>query len=262
MYSDRFFYIDFSWENYAHNPKEGLISLLKLARLTYAHKVQVFHNVQQLREFSSHLGDLHENFTESFSNIIESILENSTGTEIKGQAFDVIHGENSATFTELDNKVIRSLHDKAYTAILTHSDFGNDREVLIVTLNHLYVVKLRPKRDTESIVTFFAFTDTNRQFHLSPKHGENGKGNHKSASKLLCSASEAQTLLYGAIPDFNRFEHKLFNYDIEKGRYIEFYFEGISPNPKWHGFHLDDSPSSIARIPNIVQKYFSEKYNL
>ena len=105
-----------------------------------------------------------------------------------------------------------------------------------------------------------------RIFNLNPKHGENGKSAHTfnkgdEVSLLECSKANAQTLLESAIGDVRIDSKRLFNYDLDKAKYIVFYFEGESPQNQYHGFHLT-SEIAKQKIPNNILKRLKEKYQL
>ena len=95
-----------------------------------------------------------------------------------------------------------------------------------------------------------------RNFNKSDKHGENGKGNWKNESVLLCSENEASKLLKSAIPDF-RVKNRLFNYDRKLKTYIEFYYEGKNPSNQWHGFHLKKEEWEN-RVPISIRKFYKK----
>lgn len=93
-----------------------------------------------------------------------------------------------------------------------------------------------------------------RVFHLSPKHGENGKGAHPEnkgdeVSLLLCSEDEARKLLMEAIGE-NEECKTIHYYDSENHRFIEFRCEGGSV---YHGFHIKDELVGT-RVPAVVKK--------
>lgn len=74
-----------------------------------------------------------------------------------------------------------------------------------------------------------------RVFNLNPKHGENGKGEHRGASPLLCCRDKAEQMLHKAIGiDFK----SLYYFDTEHDKHIEFMHENTRNN-SYHGFHVD-----------------------
>jgi len=78
---------------------------------------------------------------------------------------------------------------------------------------------------------------------------------------LECSKANAQTLLESAIGDVRIDSKRLFNYDVDKAKYIVFYFDGESPQNQYHGFHLT-SEIAKQKIPNNILKRLKEKYQL
>lgn len=91
-----------------------------------------------------------------------------------------------------------------------------------------------------------------RKFHLSPKHGENGKGAHPEhkgdrVSVLLCSKEIAEKLLNLAI-GIDVEGRTLYFYDVDNQKYIEFKQEA---DHVYHGFHLSDA-DAVRRIPQEV----------
>jgi len=80
-----------------------------------------------------------------------------------------------------------------------------------------------------------------RKFHVVPKHGENGRGNWKSASPLMCSKQKAQNLLNTAI---GKNTEKLFNFDDDNAMFIVFWNEN-EPKNLYHGFHLSKNSNEI-----------------
>ena len=95
----------------------------------------------------------------------------------------------------------------------------------------------------------------NRKFHIIEKHGENGRGHWPNASPLLCDRNHAQTLLCKAIHYPHR-QNSAWQWDEDFAHYIKFYYEGDSPNPLWHGFHI--APDSN-EIPERIKRYFCKR---
>ena len=95
----------------------------------------------------------------------------------------------------------------------------------------------------------------NRKFHIIEKHGENGRGHWPNASPLLCDRNHAQTLLCKAIHYPHR-QNSAWQWDQDFAHYIKFYYEGDSPNPLWHGFHI--APDSN-EIPERIKRYFGKR---
>lgn len=89
-----------------------------------------------------------------------------------------------------------------------------------------------------------------RIYNYNPKHGENGVGNRKDESPLLCSRQEAETLLPNAVG--TSVDAALFYYDKKHGHYIEFKNENTAIN-SYHAFHIADN-IVCHRVPKEVIK--------
>lgn len=94
-----------------------------------------------------------------------------------------------------------------------------------------------------------------RRFHLSPKHGENGKGAHpdnkgEKVSVLMCSRDEAEDMLLKAMGTEPR---TLFFFDAVHQQYIEFKRES---DHVYHGFHLDATDEK--RVPEHIKLMISK----
>ena len=110
------------------------------------------------------------------------------------------------------------------------------------------VIQIDILKNTEELKTWFAKNRIPpRKFHIISKHGENGKGNWKSASPLMCSEQEAQVLLNTSIGEST---DRLFNYDIDKKMFIVFWSEN-EPKNQYHGYHL---PETTLEVPSKIKK--------
>jgi hypothetical protein len=91
-----------------------------------------------------------------------------------------------------------------------------------------------------------------RTMNKNNKHGENGKGAHKTnkgdtVSFLYSSVEEAQNLLNTAQKS-QVHASRLYNFDTKNQKFIVFYYEGDTPQNQYHAFHLDnenDVPKDI-----------------
>ena len=64
-------------------------------------------------------------------------------------------------------------------------------------------------------------------------------------------------MLESAIPDFRLKDERLLNFDEENNTYIEFFYEGNTPQKQWHGFHVKEEMWDM-RIPETVRKYYGK----
>lgn len=99
-----------------------------------------------------------------------------------------------------------------------------------------------------------------RIYHASPKHGENGKGGWKGASKLLCSHIKANEMLLKAV-GINGLD-ELYYYDDEHKTHIIFRYEGNIGENKFHAYHLSSKEirdKTVAKILEKALKFYTEE---
>jgi hypothetical protein len=108
--------------------------------------------------------------------------------------------------------------------------------------------------DVSELTSLFTWFSRNRvpkrNYHPSPKHGENGRGEQKGESKLLCTHNQAKELLNTSIGIQGYDE--LYNYDETVGKYIIFRYEGDNPLNQFHAYHIDN----INDVPDEIKKRF------
>lgn len=90
-----------------------------------------------------------------------------------------------------------------------------------------------------------------RIYNESSKHGENGRGEWRNASKLLCSHTEAKEMLAKAI-GLNGID-ELYYYDAKNGAYIIFRYEGDTGENKFHAYHLSERDNIDKSIKERLQ---------
>lgn len=95
-----------------------------------------------------------------------------------------------------------------------------------------------------------------RTYHASPKHGENGKGEHHGASKLLCSHADANIMLSKAI-GMNGIR-ELYYYDENHKAYIVFRYEGNIGTNQFHAYHLSEKDQVGQDIKRILECVLSK----
>lgn len=94
-----------------------------------------------------------------------------------------------------------------------------------------------------------------RVYHLSSKHGENGKGAHKEHKRddvavLYCSKEHAEALLHTALGENNDIG-SLYAWDEDCHRYMEFKRES-KDSMVFHSYHLEDNDRKIPGIKKIL----------
>ena len=254
MYSDFHFYIDLNWEDAIGKSVDiYLKELYRLVELAYQHKSKVFYSEKHIQEFVNQMEELDVNFSVSNGNKLSIILEHAIVKNSESYAFELHFAKENTTIHYIDNVLsFVDNHDKI--AILTHS---NKTEAFLLVRSELdySIIECRMISSSEKIIQWIA-TAKPRFFHLSPKHGENGKGNQPNASPLLCSKDEAQRMLNDAIPCFSEKEKNLYYFDIDHNTFIVFFYEGENMQNQWHGFHIVKDRWN--EIPNYIQKYFNK----
>jgi hypothetical protein len=91
-----------------------------------------------------------------------------------------------------------------------------------------------------------------RIYHANPKHGENGKGEHHGASKLLCSHADANMMLSKAI-GINGID-ELYYYDENHKTCIIFRYEGNIGTNQFHAYHLPEKHQIEKDIKRILER--------
>ncbi len=100
-------------------------------------------------------------------------------------------------------------------------------------------------------------------FHLNPKHGENGKGNQKGESVLYCNEEEASKMLQEAIMKNVNNLYPALNYDQNHKKFIVFKHEGDTKENLYHAFHLDTELGlKEQKFPDDLIQKLKEKFNL
>ncbi len=256
MYQDLHFYIDLDWVKHI-SEDNYLKKIYSLIDFVHKHKAKIFYSHTQLIEFTKNCNDLDENFSTSIGNQLDVIINTVGATPIKKQdyIFEVCFADKNTSLNHVNDFILSSVipHSKQAILLSTH----NKSPLLMVTPNgDFHKIELSYLEKVEDIQHWIVENSTKRNFNLSPKHGENGKGNWKGESVLLCNEKEANELLKSAIPDFFIHDNRLFNWDENCNTYIEFFYEGENPQNQWHGFHLDLKDWN--RVPTSIRKFFNK----
>lgn len=96
-----------------------------------------------------------------------------------------------------------------------------------------------------------------RIYHLSPKHGENGRGAHNKnktddVAVLYCSREHAEALLHTAMGEDND-TGPLYAWDEDFHRYMEFKRES-KDSMVFHSYHLEDDDRKILGIKKLLDR--------
>ena len=159
------------------------------------------------------------------------------------------------TLCEITKRVSESTHPNTYL-LLNHQALKSTENPIKITCNcsekSISVCDLNLKK-------LAAWFEQNRIpqrfFNLNPKHGEEGKGAHRSnkgskVSILMTNKEEATKLLQRALGEDPK---TLFFFDSKQKMYIEFKQEH---DQTYHGFHLDKEEQD--RVPKSILKKIEE----
>lgn len=255
MYSDFHFYIDLNWEDSIDKTVDVYLKeLYQLVELAYQHKATVYYSEKQLQDFAKQMNDLDSNFSSSYGNQLDIIIENALKATQNSYIFEVCFAQENTSIHKVDNILSSvNLHDK-----ISIISFSNSLECFLSVKSDTDFCKIECKNlNNKNDIVVWISTQRIRTFNLNPKHGENGQGNQLNASPLLCSKREAQMLLKTAIPCFLDREKNMYNFDEEKNTYIIFFYEGDNAQNQWHGFHVN-TKDWAKEIPNYIRKYFGK----
>jgi len=257
MYSDFHFYIDLNWEDAVDiSPDVYFDKIQQLVELVYQHKANVYFSEKHLEKFIRELEDLDMNFSSSDGNKLSVILENAKALKSEFFAFVINFAERNTTISHMDN-ILSFIEEPDKVAILSLS-ITTESFLLVKSNSDYYKIECKVIKSPLEIVRWIA-SIVPRVFNLSPKHGENGRGNQPHASPLLCSKEDAQKMLNEAVPCFLEKEKRLYYFDSKHNKYIIFYFEGDNPQKQWHAFHLNEGIGK--NLPDFICKFWEKWAN-
>jgi hypothetical protein len=255
MYSGFHFYIDLNWEDAIDKTFDIFLQeMYQLVECAYQHKATVYYSEKQLCDLISILDNLDNNFSTSYWNQLDVIIENAIKTTQDSYAFEICFAQGNTSIRHIDTILSSvNLHDKI--AIIS---FSNRLECFLSIKSDTDFCKIECKNlSNKNDIVVWISTQHIRTFNLNPKHGENGQGNRPNASVLLCSQQQAQLLLESAAPCFLETDKRLYNFDNNYNTFVIFYFEGSNPQNQWHGFHVNTHEWD-KEIPHYMRKYFGK----
>jgi hypothetical protein len=257
MYQDLRLYVDFNWEK--HIDSDNYFSdIYKIVELAYQHHATVFYSQQQLKEFTDNFKELDENFSQSDSNKLDVILRKAIKKNENSYLFEICFSNENTSLNPVKDTSITVINAYSSNALISITDNCQPKTLLsIKSATNFEKVEFSIINTIDNLLQWIKDNSVERKFNISPKHGENGKGNWQDQSVLLCNKDEAQQLLNTAIPDFSEKEKRLFNFDINYQTFIEFFYEGDNPQNQWHGFHIEKEEWE-KRIPSSIKEYFKK----
>lgn len=256
MYGDFNFFIDFNWQDWVDKGKLYFDQLNEIVKLVRQHQCNLYYCKEQLLDFITHCTDLDNGFITSTGNIIELLIKGANSLKAEDTYFFKLQFNKEGSYIEpISDTYLKALFNCENLGLLSISSDEGLKHYLKVNSNKEFEkFSLNCFNRVDAIIEWLVSCGEKRTFNLSPKHGENGRGNWIGESSLLCSFAEAQDLLNKSIGDFSCLK-RLFFFDKSYDTYIEFFFEGNNPQKLWHGFHLQKSDWDT-RVPASIRKHF------
>jgi hypothetical protein len=257
MYENLHCYVDLDWEDYIDDPDNYLSKINKIVQLAYQHRLTVFYSKEKVKIFTENCNDLDIDFVCSTGNRLYTILEKSIPKSNISYPFKICFSQQETSLLYIDNLTLSIIDNNLDNALISISTNCHQPPILLVKSNiDFQIMNFDIINDATNIIKWIQNKSDTRTFNLSPKHGENGRGNWKGESVLRCSKNDAQQFLNTAIADFSEKEKRLFNFDHNHKTFIEFFYEGDNPQKQWHGFHVEDD--QLNRIPLSIRRYFGK----
>lgn len=250
MYQDLHFYILLDPGEYAVNGRSYLEELDVLVKYARAHHARLFYFKEPVDYIKQHDPDFDKDHITSNANMLDVLLNDAVPVKNRPHLFNIHYHGNGSYLQPVEPSGIGA-HDRISILHKTRHPYT---EYVLQLLQHTHPTLIHLNFHSTHldlmgwIVGFFP-----RNFNLSDKHGENGKGNWPHESVLLCSASDAQSLLNTAVPS-TRFKERLYNFDTIRQKFIELYYEGDNPQQQWHGFHVAEK--DLKRVPDDIRRHF------
>ena len=128
--------------------------------------------------------------------------------------------------------------------------------------NKLILVDERKLVETYSIIGFdneealMEFLGREREYHWSPKHGENGRGHWSGESPLLCNKFHPSELIKKAL-QYPPEGKVAWIWDETELHYLKFYYEGNNPQNLWHAHHIIGQEQRLnEKVPHKIKNFF------
>ncbi|OAI09371.1 hypothetical protein A1353_03430 [Methylomonas methanica] len=252
MYRDLKVYLDLK-EILFDESSQRLKTLHKIKEIAEQHQTELFYDRKIVEEFSE-LTEGDEDYITGIRSCLDLLLMNCTPVQSSSFVFKVCFSSENTSLSYLPNQLIAAMRADGKNTLLslTYQDIG--KVLLASSHTEFQIVAFEVVSGLSRMLEWIISQGPKRVFNVSQKHGENGKSNWPNESPLLCSGEEAQELLNNAIADFNEKQRRLFNYDRNRNAFIEFFYEGDTPQQQWHGFHV--TSQDVSRVPLSICKHF------
>lgn len=171
--------------------------------------------------------------------LFSKVVENDTFCEVCERKYQSIISKNNSTFAIINNGAIERIPQ---VAEMTRASEHVDITVLVGNIESIESWLQNNRRPS-------------RIYNWNPKHGEYGKGAHKShnddaVALLYCSREHAAELLkqaIGADPDIG----PLYSWDEEIQKYMEFKRDS-DYSLSFHSYHLEENDRKISIIKKLL----------
>lgn len=259
MYQHLHVYIDLCWEAFVDDLDSYLKKLHNIVQFVHVHNASLYYSENLLNRFVGQCEGLDDDFISSKANVLDLILAGAIKIREDVSVFEVEFAFTETYLKYRDDIVMFSEGLKNKKAFISLKKPVEKISLLSVKSNGEFEkIEIDVLTSVDDINNWISQNGEQRNFNLSPKHGENGRGNWKGESVLYVSQADAQILLDGAIGDFTK-KNRLFNYDATNNLFIEFFYEGPNPQTQWHGFHITEGEVRN-RVPEILYRYYKAKY--
>jgi hypothetical protein len=250
MYQDYHFYVDLDWERYV-NDADYLKKVQQSISIAYQYRAAVFYCLDQIKEFQ----DIDSNFVQSTGNKLQVILEKAKAKTSGEYFFEINFAHSQTSLLPKQSSIITAINPHPQLALVSPQN-TKDKEILLHVKSNTEFQRFEfDILENPEMIRTWLNSKSHRVFNVSSKHGENGVGNWKGESVLLCNKTKAQQLLDSALPDFNQKSNRLFNFDVDTDTYIEFFSENALD--QWHGFHITPNQWE-QRVPKSIRRYFKK----
>lgn len=262
MYKDLSIFIDLDWEQFVDAHNEYCNTLNKFVQFAELHRITVYYSLAQIHEISA----LDVEYITSPANCLSLIFSNAlqASTDKCSYLFKVCFSGINTCLLSVENHIPASIREPSKSLIVSILSDSGTQAYLSVESNERYDrICVEYCNSIDQMHRWILDKSPKRKFNYQ-KHGSvAGTSPHKinkgkPVSPLLCDNREAQVLLDTAIPDIGWNPDRLFNFDTDRGNFIEFFYEGDNPNKQWHGFHIDKK-DELHRLPASIIEYFKKQ---
>lgn len=245
-------YIHLSIEDYRRNGECYLRALHEVVKYAVMHDVELFYFEEQFAQVADEANGDNSHAT-SVGDMLELIMQYATPAPPFPRLFRLYVDNDFPSMCELPTTGITA---HSNVSVICQNECPFTDHLLHVHDSKVELIKLERHNSFKQLMNCIT-NAAPRPFHITGKHGENGRGNWRGESVLECSCAQAQSLINEAVPSKIK-QRNLYNYDAERKLFVEFYYEGDNPQHLWHGFHVKREHEN-RQIPNDIKLFFANK---